>query len=402
MAPWSGPRLNPNQELNVNHEKPDPLSKRAKTLMSSALPRHLRSLTPSQVAIDTFDGGHSRARVARVSTLLDFVVKTDATSTAAARQGARLQRERIDERLPLDYRLRLPEVWACDGEGYAFEALLPEAGWATLADRSWPLDGGLPTPAAEAREQLEAALGPLGAAHDATVNPRLRPDIGQLTLRIEQRLSDAAAIDERFFPRGLTINGRRHAGWVESVALIRQRAPLVRAFEAPFSTHVHGDFHPGNIFVRVASAKSYEARYIDPGDETGDWLDDVTRLLAACLYVLPIERPHATADFSAAMSGTELSVHLAQPPASALMQLALIEHASAFGRKHGDTHWQARLELALAARLLGLVPARLDGQRRKPEVALGLYAVGLAWLSRFTARLTRPAGIDSSRYPRRA
>ncbi len=147
-----------------------------------------------------------------------------------------------------------------------------------------------------------------------------------------------------------------------------------------FSTFVHGDMHPGNIFFR-GEGKALEVNFIDPKPWLwGDYMFDVGKLLHYTLVTGPLEDAH----------GVRLNIGEGQPPkveyAISLSERAkgLVEltqsHLEQFATQNDDPNFKTRLKLSLATNLLALCANRLD--RKEPLVnnAVVFYCEGLRYL----------------------
>jgi hypothetical protein len=240
----------------------------------------------------------------------------------------------------------------------------------------------------EVQRCTAAALDALFAGYSASVNRRSLPNVRlDLVERIRSRLSAAGAVDSRYLPRPWRVNGHPLPAWDSMLDAIEQRVDWL-ALAPPFTTWIHGDCHPGNLIVR-GSPQGVEVKLIDAklrGAVGADYLIDVGRLVQFLTVTLPVQRPLGTVDLAVDDKAATLDYRFEQPVWTDRVVQAFLDRTESFAAAQGDRHWRDRLDLTMAADMLGLIAGRLEaGHAGDPELPIW-FGEGLGLLRRFCER----------------
>jgi hypothetical protein len=336
-------------------------------------------------------GGKTAASVAEVRIESSLVYKLDALNPDTAAEGEMIRRYRADTRMPDAWREAWPAIFAVSLSppyGYAMERFACENGWKSFDDCAYP---GADCPGARSSEIQRcaaAALDSLFAGYSASVNRRSLPNLRlDLVERIRSRLNAAAAVDSRYSPRAWRVNGNLLPAWDSMLEAIEQRVDWL-ALAPPFTTWIHGDCHPGNLIVR-SSPQGVEVKLIDAklrGASGADYLIDVARLVQFLTITLPVQKPIGAIEFTVDDEAATLDYHLELPAWTEAVVQACLDRTDAFASAQGDRHWRDRLDLNMAADMLGLIAGRLEAGHGDDLDLLVWFGDGLGLLSRFCER----------------
>ena len=360
-----------------------------------------RSARPFQVISEALRGGHSADIVGRVEARTSYVCKVH-RDPALVSEARLIKRRKQNTALPRRVRDAWPRVYAIHDRApfaYLMEDLSEADGWTSLQACLFPKTGGDPSPDRSVRK-LEAVLDVLFEEYQATIDKRMVSSIRQdFVIRIRDRLRMAESMSRVFRSRPLTINGEHCAPWKDSLGRIEALGVGLERFAPPFSTDVHGDSNPGNLFTRTIGS-SDEVKLIDPKPfDRGDYLFDVAKITHAIEATGPIERSvafsHEAGDPMSEATNALNYTFIRHPETNALVEACLARVAQ-FAEQHGDVRWRERYQLAMAANLLGLPANRFQhAADQRPLDAIALYAEGLRWLEKFCRHLpAEPRSAD--------
>jgi hypothetical protein len=233
---------------------------------------------------------------------------------------------------------------------------------------------------------IEAVLNPLvgkifelfGIRHEV-----LLPDPKAIYIdRVVDRLRRAATLNPKFraiaTSARIAINSAEYSSYGSYLDAI---IPKISSFQPPFSSFVHGDPHPGNIFFK-GEGGGIEIRLIDPKPWIwGDYMFDVWKLLHYTMVTGPREDSDSV-DLRISENDTppkvQYEIHRSGRAQAAveIIRSRLQEFSSA----HGDASYQRRLDLSLASNLLGLTENRLNREPPLEDAAILYYCAGLRYL----------------------
>lgn len=347
-------------------------------------------------------GGNTARAVLHLTSRSAFIVKIDDDPNLVAEARVLLALQQRED-LPVSFRRRFPAVVAIKDDppyGYVMEAIEREDGYIPLDELLFSEPA---LPADESIRLAHALLDVLLEAYEASMNPRLRPDLEEnYVTRIESRLG---SIDDPLFTpapielrvrRGGTLRTHALRPWSQYLSVLKASPELLRPIEARFSTFVHGDLNPGNILVRVRTGQP-DIRFIDPkewGD--GDYVFDVAKINHYLLGTGPVERvPGHDLRVERALGGWRIQYTLEVPTHAVAMAEVVWKRVLHFAAVSADTGAARRYALGLAANLLGLPRGRLE--KGSAESAVMLYTEGLVLLHDICAALEerRPFSVVS-------
>jgi hypothetical protein len=160
------------------------------------------------------------------------------------------------------------------------------------------------------------------------------------------------------------------------------------ALAPPFTTWIHGDCHPGNLIVR-SSPQGVEVKLIDAklrGAAGADYLIDVGRLIQFLTVTLSVQKPIGTVELVFDDDAATLDYRFEQPVWTDRVVQVCLDRAESFAAAQVDCNWCDRLDLTMAADMLGLIAGRLDaGHGDDPELLIW-FGEGLGLLNRFCSR----------------
>ena len=401
-----GPSHGPSFPLTVSgfpasQEQPDDLPKFARTIALKLLEDALKSGLPfdlSETNGKSLKGGNTAGLVAQIGLNLNFVFKFELNDEALLREAQTMRAIKNDAKLSEGFRNAWATVYAIyeNGPPYAYlmEFFPPKDGWQSLESRLYAPDR--PTQSA-ANEWANTAVNLLFDGYRSSVEPRIRPNLlVDYGSRIAPRLEKTEALGAKklhncnwFASRPLCINGTLYKPWREYLALLARHADYLDRITPAFSTVVHGDPNPGNFMLKLDSPHVL-IKLIDPKDwGRGDYLLDLAKLSHFLQVIGPVEYAEAGKQPIPEIEETAdeliINYHLQESSGLNMALDGCMEKLRQFAEQHGDTEWQARHELAMAANLLGLPLGRL-GKDRQHE-ALIFLAEGIIWLDLFCERL---------------
>jgi Phosphotransferase enzyme family len=370
-------------------------NKIADTLVADALKSGL-PLTRLRVDSEALGGGNTAELVERVVLHAPFVFKLDSKSKKLAEEALAMRKIKGDPLLPTRYRAAWPTIYAVRQDvpyAYLMEIFPREEGWSSLEDLLYPRDARQALSSREVEPIGSAVLDLMFEGFEASLDVRSVPNLeADYVGRIAERLQKAAGVDERFRSRPLLSRGQLLRPWAEYLAMLEGQRDAIGRLAPKFRTVTHGDPNPGNLMLRLQGS-SIEIKFIDPKEwVAGDYLFDIAKLTHFLEATGPVEKPAVPGTVNVSLVERGHDAALTYQYAHAEWTDALVQacyaRASAFAAKHGDEHWEARYELAMASNLLGLPVGRLTHKTNpRPESALILYAEGLRWLDRFCQRL---------------
>lgn len=336
-----------------------------------------------RVKVQRLNGGNTADCVLHVTSSVPLIIKIDDDPNLIAEARVLEALQRRDD-LPERFRRRFPAVLAIRAEppyAYAMEAI--EDDYVRLSDFLFARS----TPVLECVRVAHTLMDYWLEAYEASMNPRLRPSVEEDYIqRIETRLDDIG--HPLFAPAPIELTVRRNGvvkvcalrPWREYLSIIKASADTIRPVGPPFSTFVHGDLHPGNIFVRLGTGQP-EMRFIDPKTwENGDYVFDVAKIAHYLLATGPVERaPGHDLHVEETSRGWRIEYRLDVPERPAAAAEVVLKRALHFAAAHADPGAASRYTLGLASNLLGLPRRRLEEGRQAD--ALMLYAEGLALLN---------------------
>lgn len=367
-------------------------------LLEQALKSNL-SFDLKQTSEVQLKGGNTAGAVTHITLHLPFVFKFE-INDKTVREEARTMRDiKNNPDLAQDFRNAWATVYAIyeDGPPYAYlmEYFPAEDGWQSLENRLY----ATPRPSnANAIEWINAAVNLMFAGYESSVAARSRPNLfADYGSRLAPRLLEAEKLGlskgNLFTSRPLSINGTHYKPWREYLALLERHADYLNQITPTFATVVHGDPNPGNFMLKLESGK-IAVKLIDPKDwEHGDYLLDIAKLSHFLQIIGPTEYAENGSNPTVTKRGTgdglndELVLEYSlQPSTGVAMALeGCMDKVRHFAKQQGDTHWEARYELAMAANLLGLPVGRLKKDRL--DAALIFLCEGIKWLDAFCDRL---------------
>jgi hypothetical protein len=150
-----------------------------------------------------------------------------------------------------------------------------------------------------------------------------------------------------------------------------------------FSTFVHGDPNPENVMWRSDPSGNFTFRLIDPKDWwTGDYLFDVAKLIHYIRVTSPVQHLRLATEHvvDGTVSFYRYDAGPLDPHHDAVTQLVDLVGTFAGDNAHPDVSgWRVRLDLAIAANLLGIAGPRLMAAAQASNDAdrhLGIIALG--------------------------
>lgn len=186
-------------------------------------------------------------------------------------------------------------------------------------------------------------------------------------------------------PRSALIG--RHTAWLRDPAVLDAITALSPA-RLPLAGH--GDFALGNLLLAGPPGPAATPVFIDVHglwDQGYPWWDPVADLAILIAYSCQV-RP-ALARAGELPAGAALAQ--ARPASGDIASLAAADPGFA-AWAHDDPHWRARLEIAVAIRLLGNISVQLATAPANPglraAVVLGLYARQVRRISPLISRLS--------------
>jgi hypothetical protein len=351
------------------------------------------SYTSSDIDSEELTGGNTAGLVAHIGLRLGFALKFDETQAKLAKEGHTIRSIKTNPLLPEAFRRAWPDVYAIWEEqhgpyAYLMEWIPSADGWASLQDRLYKGKGDPPLNTVNARRWMEAILSVLFEGYGASINSRALPSLREDYFgRIRERLEATQRRDPAYAPRALIVNGQPLAPWDAYLAAIE---PDLEGITPPFSTVAHGDPNPGNLMLRHGEDDGLEVKLIDPKEwASGDYLFDIAKITHFLEGTGPIENPAPGASVvlhwpeHTPAGPLEIVTEVPLPGWTVDLVTSCLERTKRFAESHGDAHWQARYELAMAANLLGLPLGRLSKGRH--EAARLLYLQGLYHLHRYCA-----------------
>lgn len=344
-----------------------------------------------QFASAELGGGNATDMVGFADLHVPLLFKID-RNDSLLKEARLIRRVRAREELPKRYREAWPIIYAIrDKPPYAYvsQYFSPADGWLSLEERLFSRNN-IWTPPNEAVRQMHAVLDTLFEGYEATVNNRLPPSVRQDYLgRIAGRLTIAENLSPVFRSRELSVNGVLCAPWKNTLNRLKAHGIGLEALAPPFSTIVHGDPNPGNLFIRTNDSL-VEVKLIDPKPlGRGDYLFDVAKIVHYLEATGPIEQslswtypPQGERD--SLFNTNKLEYGFIRHPATKALVTACLDRVEQFAAVHGDDYWRERFDLAMAANILGLPANRFAHPTKpQPEASIALYAEGLLWLERF-------------------
>ncbi len=215
-----------------------------------------------------------------------------------------------------------------------------------------------------------------------TVRPTLMPNLHTIYVRrTRERLDEAKRADGHFrtlAESSLLIGSEQ---FLPYEYYLEEVEATVSQFQPTFSTFVHGDPHPGNIFFKDDHG-SVKIKLIDPKSRVwGDYIFDVAKFLHYVLVTGPVEdvedKPTVRIEDGRV---PHIVYDLVPPPIATRVESLTRRQLEGFATEQGDTGFKGRLDLSMAANLLGLCANRLARSLR--DNAIIFYCEGLRFLSR--------------------
>jgi len=359
-----------------------------KEALASGLPLQATDITGAPLK-----GGNTAEFVGLISLRAPFVLKMDAEKVKLANEGIAIRTIKNNTNLSQNFRDAWPTVYAVRTQppyAYLMEVFPKEDGWVSLEDRLYPAGKEQALGLNQGGRFINGVLDILLDGYQDSLDRRYHSSLMEdYVKRISERLIATAEKDARFASKEILVNGEHRRPWKEYLVLLSQNASYLAKISAPFTTVVHGDPNPGNLMLRVTDAK-VELKLIDPKEWiSGDYLFDVCKITHFLEGTGPAEKPAngvlVKASFTSEDKQNRLSYDINQPAWTASLVAACLDRTKDFASKNGDTYWDNRYKLGMAANLLGLPLNRLD--KGKEDSALILYGEGLKWLHRFCSEM---------------
>jgi hypothetical protein len=331
-------------------------------------------------------GGAVAQFVGKVRTKKDFAFKAD-ESFDLVEQAQTLRYLRDSQILPLEYRELFPRVYAAHTDGPLFAYLMEFLGEGCTKLSDYLFCGENPVSPDKVLPRLIELIFVL---FERTKRDLLLPNLDAVYIeRIRSRLRHAKALNEGFRriveSERILINSDEFLQYGHYLdALGNKLAPL----QPGFSTFVHGDMHPGNIFF-IGEGDSLEVRFIDPKSWIwGDYLFDVGKLLHYTLVTGPLEDAHAVRPNISEGQPPKIEYEISLSDRARTTVELTRSRLKQFAEHHNDTNYEQRLTLSLATNLLGLCENRLDREEPLYNNAILFYCEGLRHLRKLAEDLT--------------
>jgi hypothetical protein len=323
-------------------------------------------------------GGAVAQFVGRVRTKKDFAFKAD-DSFDLVEQAETLRHLRDSHMLPAEYRTLFPKVYAAWSESPPFAYLMEFLGDGRTKLNRYLFCGENPiSPNRVLRPLIELVFG----LFERTKHNLLIPSLDAIYIeRIKGRLRRAKALDDNFRriveSARIVINSKEYAQYgVYLGALTDKLAPL----QPRFSTFVHGDLHPGNIFFR-GEGEAFEVNFIDPKPWIwGDYLFDVGKLLHYVMVTGPLEDAHTVRPNIGDEQPPRIEYEISLPDRAHRIVDLTISKLEQFATQNDDVNFKPRLKLSVATNLLALCQNRLDRKEPLLDNAVLFYCEGLRYL----------------------
>ena len=323
-------------------------------------------------------GGAVAQSVGRASSNTEFAYKAD-TSPDLLKQAQTLRLLRDGDILPSECRDLYPRVYSLLPDGPPFTYLMEffGSGYTRLSD--YLFRGANTAPVEDViRPLLDTVFHLFETRHDV-----LLPHPRAIYLdRVTERLKKAVRLNLKFrtiatSPR-IVINSTDYFSYESYLDAI---IPRVSSFQPTFSSIVHGDLHPGNIFFK-GEGGALELKLIDPKSWIwGDYMFDVGKLLHYTMVTGPHEDARSV-DIRVLENETppkiEYEIHLSERARTAVQMT--MSRVQEFATTQGDANFQGRLNLSLASNLLGLTENRLKREQPLEDHAILYYCEGLRYL----------------------
>lgn len=320
-------------------------------------------------------GGAVAQYVGQASSSMDFAFKRD-MSPDLAKQAATLRELRDGGIIPPQFRPLFPRIYAALVEGPPFAYLMEffGEGYTELSDHLFL--GKTPLPADLVVGNLAETLFGL---YGSTKQDLLVPNPEAIYVRrVRDRLHVAERLNPSFGRLTQTRTSINSQVYESHEVYLEEVVKDLPTFRVPFSTFVHGDIHPGNIFFKLRDG-SIDFKFIDPKSWIwGDYMFDVGKLLHYIMVTGP--REDAKSVEMKIADGDPVTIDYEIPPSPLAEGSAKLlgERLCDFASAHNDLNYRARLDLSLASNLLGLCENRLT--KDAYEGAVLYYCEGLRYL----------------------